>query len=81
MQGCEIFLATTYQNGEIITNGHKIDQIARPLKIYPNWEFWFGNKPSGKWQPHVIKTIKGLVRRKILRFLTKNIAYSCNNEY
>jgi hypothetical protein len=39
-----------------ISNGHKIDQmvlklpifsIARPFKIYPNWDFWFENKPSG----------------------------------
>jgi hypothetical protein len=21
--------------------------IARPSKIYPNWDFWFENKPSG----------------------------------
>jgi hypothetical protein len=21
--------------------------IARPSKIYPNWNFWFENKPSG----------------------------------
>jgi hypothetical protein len=31
-------------------NGHKIYQdfsIARPSKIYPNWDFWFENKPSG----------------------------------
>jgi hypothetical protein len=21
--------------------------IARPYKIYPNWDFWFENKPSG----------------------------------
>jgi hypothetical protein len=21
--------------------------IARPSKIYPNWYFWFENKPSG----------------------------------
>jgi hypothetical protein len=36
--------------------GHKIDQLAnkkptsylaRPSKIYPNWEFWFHNIPSG----------------------------------
>jgi hypothetical protein len=44
-------------------NGHKIDQmakniphgqkyitisaIARPSKIYPNWNFWFQKLPSG----------------------------------
>jgi hypothetical protein len=22
--------------------------IARPSKIYPNWDFWFKNIPSGK---------------------------------
>jgi hypothetical protein len=21
--------------------------LARPSKIYPNWDFWFENKPSG----------------------------------
>jgi hypothetical protein len=21
--------------------------VARPSKIYPNWDFWFENKPSG----------------------------------
>jgi hypothetical protein len=21
--------------------------IAKPSKIYPNWDFWFENKPSG----------------------------------
>jgi hypothetical protein len=21
--------------------------IARPSKVYPNWDFWFENKPSG----------------------------------
>jgi hypothetical protein len=21
--------------------------IARPTKIYPSWDFWFENKPSG----------------------------------
>jgi hypothetical protein len=39
-----------------ISNGRKIDQmvikysrfsITRPSKIYPNWDFWFENKPSG----------------------------------
>jgi hypothetical protein len=34
----------------IIPNGHKIYKlffILRPSKIYPNWDFWFENKPSG----------------------------------
>jgi hypothetical protein len=34
-----------------IPNGHKIYQhfsiYVRPSKIYPNWNFWFENKPSG----------------------------------
>jgi hypothetical protein len=30
-----------------IPNGHKIYIIARPSKIYPNWDFWFENMPSG----------------------------------
>jgi hypothetical protein len=24
-----------------------VSSIARPPKIYPNWDFWFENKPSG----------------------------------
>jgi hypothetical protein len=44
-----------------ISNGRKIDQlvknipifsIARLSKIYPNWEFWFENKPSGNPDTH-----------------------------
>jgi hypothetical protein len=30
--------------------------ITRPSKIYPNWNFWFENKPSGK-KPSDQKTI------------------------
>jgi hypothetical protein len=34
-----------------IPNGHNIytptSFIAIPSKIYPNWNFWFENKPSG----------------------------------
>jgi hypothetical protein len=47
-QGCQIFLGTTYQNGEKYT---KLPQntptatFARPSKIYPN--FWPENMPSG----------------------------------
>jgi hypothetical protein len=32
------------------TNGRKyilISSIARSSKIYPNWDFWFENLPSG----------------------------------
>jgi hypothetical protein len=46
-----------YQMANIyIPNGRKIHQmalkyttfsIARPSKIYPNWDFWFENMPSG----------------------------------
>jgi hypothetical protein len=48
---------------QIVPNGHKISQMAvkyskwpqnistfsnlRPSKRYPNWDFWFENKPSG----------------------------------
>jgi hypothetical protein len=50
-------------NDRKISNGHKIYQmavkltkwplniptssIAKPSIIYPNWDFWFENKPSG----------------------------------
>jgi hypothetical protein len=27
----------------------------RPSKIYPNWDFWFGNKPSGNPGDHYLK--------------------------
>jgi hypothetical protein len=34
-----------------IPNDHKIYQhflfYIRPSKIYPNWDFWFENRPSG----------------------------------
>jgi hypothetical protein len=45
-----------FQWPQNISNGRKIDQVlikiprfynARPTKIYPNWNFWFENKPSG----------------------------------
>jgi hypothetical protein len=42
-----------------IPNGRKIDQmtikssIARYSKIYSNWDFWFGNMPSGNPDLHV----------------------------
>jgi hypothetical protein len=26
--------------------------FARPSKIYPNWDFWFENKPSGNTEQH-----------------------------
>jgi hypothetical protein len=45
-----MFLGTTYQNGKIYQNGHKIYQMAffeRHSDIYPNWDFWFENIPSG----------------------------------
>jgi hypothetical protein len=50
VQGCQIFLGATYQNGKTIPNYHKchkIYQIARPFKNDPNWDFWFENIPSG----------------------------------
>jgi hypothetical protein len=43
------FLVQHTKTGENIPNNHKIStsSIARPSKIYPNWYFWFENKPSG----------------------------------
>jgi hypothetical protein len=35
---------------QTISNGRKIYQyipFARPSNIYPNWDFWFENIPSG----------------------------------
>jgi hypothetical protein len=55
-QGCQIYLGPTFQNGQNIRNYRKIYQMAvniptlsitRPSKIYPNWDFWFENIPSG----------------------------------
>jgi hypothetical protein len=53
----------TYQITTKLPIGHKIYQMAvkcskwpkniptssftKPFKIYPNWDFWFENKPSG----------------------------------
>jgi hypothetical protein len=35
--------------------------IARPSKIYPNWDFWFENKPSGNpgMGSHYYHTVPG----------------------
>jgi hypothetical protein len=30
---------------------YKTFSIPRPFKMYPNWEFWFENKPSGNPDP------------------------------
>jgi hypothetical protein len=40
---------TWYQNRKNVPNKHKVYQIVikYPSKIYPNWYFWFENKPSG----------------------------------
>jgi hypothetical protein len=54
-QGCQIFLVLHTKMGNSIPNNHKIYQmakkltssIARPSKIYQNWNFWFENMPSG----------------------------------
>jgi hypothetical protein len=72
-QGCQIFLGPKYQNGGKYTklpqnipsglNGRKIDQMVIkytkifPSKIYPNWDFWFENKPSGNpgFDPAVLR--------------------------
>jgi hypothetical protein len=50
-------MATKYTKWpQNIPNGRKMDQmgiyvptssIAKTSKIYPNWYFWFENKPSG----------------------------------
>jgi hypothetical protein len=50
-------MATKYTKWpQNIQNGSTIDQIsinistasiARPSKIYPNWDFWFEKMPSG----------------------------------
>jgi hypothetical protein len=53
LQGCQIFLGITYQNGKNIPNYHKIYQmpikytIASSSKINPNKNFWFKNLPFG----------------------------------
>jgi hypothetical protein len=46
-------------------SGRKIDKmainkmatitIARPSKIYPNWDFWFEHKPSGNPDFKILK--------------------------
>jgi hypothetical protein len=53
-QGCQIFVGTRYQNGEIITNENKIYQMATKyftLKDPPKFTqigiFWLENIPTG----------------------------------
>jgi hypothetical protein len=36
-------LAEKYKNGQKIPTS----SIAKPSTIYPNWDFWFENMPSG----------------------------------
>jgi hypothetical protein len=65
LQGCQIFLSTTYHIVNLpkcpqnIPNDGKIEQmtikiptpsITRPSKMYPNWDFWFENMYT-IWQP------------------------------
>jgi hypothetical protein len=54
---------------KILSNGHNIFQICvkyvgiptfsilRPSKIYPNWDFWFENIPSGNPAFDVLDTM------------------------
>jgi hypothetical protein len=52
-----------------ICNGRKIDQMVickinqdfpfqDPKNIYPNWDFWFENKPSGNPALYLLSTSK-----------------------
>jgi hypothetical protein len=50
-----------------ILNGRKINQVAmkytnifysRPSKIFPNWDFWFENMPSGNGNPETKCLVK-----------------------
>jgi hypothetical protein len=48
VQGCQIYLGTTYQNGKNIPNDHKMYQMAVKYTIYTTvWDFGFENMPSG----------------------------------
>jgi hypothetical protein len=69
LQGCQIFLGTTYPESGILTTYYtkllpikytkwpnlfptdikytKNYPFQGPFKIYPNWNYWYENKPSG----------------------------------
>jgi hypothetical protein len=44
-QCCQIFIRTTYQNGENVPK--LAAEIPNAYKKYPNWHFFHENKPSG----------------------------------
>jgi hypothetical protein len=50
--------------------------IARPFKIYPNWDFWFENMPSGNPAgERLCKTHRQRVEEKeVLSRLKKSLA-------
>jgi hypothetical protein len=49
--------------------------VARPSKIYPNWDFWFENKPSGNpvRNSKYKKTQKRGYKKMFDRKLQKNV--------
>jgi hypothetical protein len=64
-------------------NGHKIYQmgikysIARPFKIYPNWDFWFENIPSSNAAGHARKNGKTFNRIENYKFSSNWIGPEC----
>jgi hypothetical protein len=61
-QGCQISLGIAYQNKPIDYKIYQmtinIPEFSLPMhsKIYPNWDFWYENIPSGnpgKWVENV----------------------------
>jgi hypothetical protein len=59
-------------------NGHKIPipnfSIAIPSKIYPNWDFWFENKPSGN-TGLMLTTARDLFYKTLLRVKTFRVNF------
>jgi hypothetical protein len=48
MAACKIFHMTTKYNNV---------SILKPSKIYPNWDFWFENKPSGSPDGYLVADV------------------------
>jgi hypothetical protein len=78
-QGCQIFLGIKrgeiYQITTTLPMGHKIGIpkiyhhfafYVRPSKIYPQWDFWFENIPSGNPTPplHQCRQVSTIIIRQ-----------------
>jgi hypothetical protein len=71
-------------------NGHKICistfSNLRPSKIYPNWDFWLENKPSGNPEQNFARCFCNFPEFDLLQLgssaaakLWRNLRWSCGN--